>query len=117
MRFNIENLDDITIIEIPVDSIDAGNVMEFKSDIAPILDKCDFVIFNMNRVMFVDSSGIGALLSCLRKLHHQGGGLNMYDVKEQVLQLFKLVRIDRIIDIHSTRNDAVKAFQSESPDL
>ena len=117
MRFNTENLDDITIIEIPIDSIDAGNVMEFKSDIAPILDKCDFVIFNMSRVMFVDSSGIGAILSCLRKLHHQGGGLSMYDVKQQVLQLFKLVRIDRIIDIHPTRNNAVKAFQGESSDL
>ncbi len=111
MKFNTETIDDVTIIEMPMDALDAGNVMEFKTGIAPILDKCDYVVFNMSRVKFVDSSGIGAILSCLRKLHNQGGGLNMFGVKEQVVQLFRLVRIDRIIDIHPTRDDAVRAFQ------
>lgn len=112
MKFNTETIDDVTIIEMPVDALDAGNVMEFKTEIAPILDKCDYVVFNMSRVKFVDSSGIGAILSCLRKLHNQGGSLNMFGVKEQVVQLFRLVRIDRIIDIHPTRDDAVRAFQA-----
>lgn len=116
MKFNTETIDDITVIEMPMDTLDAGNVTAFKTDIAPILDKCDFVIFNMSRIKFVDSSGIGAILSCLRKLHNQGGSLSMYNVKEQVLQLFKLVRIDRIIDIHPTKNDAVRAFQGEISD-
>ncbi len=115
MKFNMETIDDITVIEMPMDALDAGNVMTFKSDIAPILDKCDLVVFNMNRVKFVDSSGIGAILSCLRKIHNQGGGLNMCCVKEQVVQLFKLVRIDRIIDIHPTRKNAIRAFQDEPP--
>ena len=114
MKFKTEHLDDITIIEMPMDALDAGNVSEFKTDIAPILDKCDFVVFDMSQVTFVDSSGIGALLSCLRKLNSQGGGLNMYGVVEQVTHLFKLVRIDRIIDIHPTQNDAVRAFQADT---
>ena len=111
MKFNTELTDDATILEIPIDALDAGNVVEFKNDIAPILDKCDFVIFDMNRVNFIDSSGIGAILSCLRKLHNQGGGLSMFGVRDQVLQLFKLVRIDRIIDIYPTREEALGALQ------
>ena len=114
MKFNTTVADDITIIDMPMDALDAGNVMEFKTEIAPILDKCDFVVFDMSRVKFIDSSGIGAILSCLRKLHNQGGALNMYGVREQVVQLFKLVRIDRIIEIHPTKQEAMKAFQGES---
>jgi anti-sigma B factor antagonist len=116
MKFNTETIDDITVIEMPMDALDAGNVMTFKTDIAPILDKCDFVVFNMSRVKFVDSSGIGAILSCLRKIHNQGGGMNMCNVKQPVVQLFKLVRIDRIMDIHPTKKDAVQAFQGEAAD-
>jgi anti-sigma B factor antagonist len=117
MKFQIETIDDITILKIPLDALDAGNVVEFKNDIAPVLDRCDYVIFDMSRIKFIDSSGIGAILSCLRKLHSQGGSLSMFGVKDQVVQLFRLVRIDRIIDIHQTRNDAVSAFQGESLDL
>lgn len=113
MKFNTETIYDITVIEMPVDALDASNVLSFKSDIAPILDKCDFVSIDMSRVKFVDSSGIGAILSCLRKLHNQGGEMNMFGVREQVQQLFKLVRIDRIIDIHPTKKDAIQAFQGE----
>lgn len=116
MKFDTETIDDITVLEIPMDALDAGNVVEFKNDIAPILDKCDFVIFNMSRIKFIDSSGIGAILSCLRKLHSQGGALSMFGVKDQVVQLFKLVRIDRIIEIHPTKNSAIRAFQGESSD-
>jgi len=115
MKFNTEKTDDVTIIEIPVDSLDAGNVIEFKNGIAPILDRCDYVVFDMGRVKFIDSSGIGAILSCLRKLHSQDGALSMFGVKEQVLQLFKLVRIDRIITVHPTKTDAIKALQDALP--
>ncbi len=115
MKFNTETIDDITVIELPMDALDAGNVMTFKAAIAPVLDKCDLVSFNMSRVNFVDSSGIGAILSCLRKIHNQGGSLNMFGVKEQVVQLLKLVRIDRIIEIYSTKKEAIAAFQNEAP--
>jgi len=113
IKFKIESFDDITIIKMPMNAIDAGNIMDFKTDIAPVLDKCDQVIFDMSRIKFLDSSGIGAILSCMRKLHSQGGSLIMCNVREQLIQLLKLVRLDRIIDIYPTRKEAIKAMQGE----
>ncbi|MGM0454374.1 MAG: STAS domain-containing protein [Thermodesulfobacteriota bacterium] len=112
MKFKTESIDGITVIKVPVDALDASNVMEFKSDIAPLLNATDKVILNMSRVKFMDSSGIGAILSCLRTLHEQGGRLKMFGLKEQLVQLFKLVRMDRIIDAHDTRKAAIESFQN-----
>lgn len=113
IKFKIESFEDITIIKMPMNAIDAGNILDFKTDIAPILDKCDQVIFDMTRIKFVDSSGIGVILSCMRKLHSQGGSLAMCGVRQQLIPLLKLVRLDRIIDIYPTRKAAVKAIQGD----
>jgi|GEM_PF-254318 len=110
MRFKTEKKDDITIITIPVDALDAGNIMEFKADIIPLLKQSKNVLLNMGKVGFMDSSGIGAMLSCLRTVTGNGGEIKMFSVKEQLLSLFKLVRLDRIIDIHPSKKDAIASF-------
>lgn len=112
MRFKTEKVDDITIIRIPVDALDAGNIMEFKTDIVPLLKNSKKVLLNMGKVKFMDSSGIGAMLSCLRAVSSTGGDLKMFSVKEQLINLFKLVRLDRIIDIYESKNKAVASFVS-----
>lgn len=110
MKFKSEKTDDITIITIPVDALDAGNIMEFKADITPLLKESKKVLLNMGKVRFMDSSGIGAMLSCLRTVTGGGGELKMFSVKEQLISLFKLVRLDRIIDIYDSKKQAVESF-------
>lgn len=116
MKFKTESIDGITVIKLPVDALDASNVMDFKSDITPYLTQSDKVILNMGRVKFMDSSGIGAVLSCLRTVHENGGRLKMFGLREQLIQLFKLVRMDRIIDAYDSRKAAVESFQT-SPEI
>jgi len=112
MKFKPEKTGDITIITIPVDALDAGNIMEFKADITPLLKDSKKVLLNMGKVRFMDSSGIGAMLSCLRSVTSGGGELKMFAVKEQLISLFKLVRLDRIIDIYDSKKQAVESFDS-----
>ncbi len=112
MKFKTESTDGITVIKVPVDALDGSNVMDFKSDIAPLLQTADKVILDMTRVKFMDSSGVGAILSCLRTLHERGGRLKMFGLKPQLIQLFKLVRMDRIIDVHDTKKAAIESFQN-----
>ena len=112
MRFKSEKVNDITIIKISVDALDAGNIMEFKTDIVPLLKGSKKVLLNMGKVKFMDSSGIGAMLSCLRTVSSAGGELKMFSVKEQLINLFKLVRLDRIIDIYESKKKAVASFVS-----
>lgn len=110
MRFKSEKVNDIIIITIPVDALDAGNIMEFKTDIFPLLKESKKVLLNMRKVRFMDSSGIGAMLSCLRSVSSTGGELKMFSVKEQLISLFKLVRLDRIIDIYESKKKAIDSF-------
>jgi len=112
MEIVVRNLDDVAVATVPVDELDASNAQEFKRDIAPILETNTKVVLDLGRLRFVDSSGLGAMLSCLRHLTAKGGDLKLCCMSKQVRALFELVRMHRIFEIYGTCEEAVSAFHS-----
>ena len=110
MELDTEKIGDITVIKVLTDVLDASNTEEFKTAITPIFEKSKKVLFEMNQVKFIDSSGCGVLLYCLRQLNSSGGTLKLYGLQESVRTLFDLVRMHRIIEVFETREDAIKSF-------
>ena len=111
MECCIEQVKNVSVVEIECEALDAGNSKEFKQKMEPLLEKGGPVVFDMGRMRFVDSSGCGALLSCLRKLNAAGGDLKLCNVTKPVRVLFELIRLHRIFEIYNTREEAVKAFE------
>jgi len=111
MLFAIEKFGDVAVTVVPVDELDASNAAEFKRDIAPLLEANARLVLDLSRLRFVDSSGLGAFISCLRKLNAKGGDLKLFGMSKQVRAVFELVRMHRVFDIVGSREDAVRAFQ------
>ena len=110
MDIPVERVGDVAVVAVPVDELDAGNTAEFKRDMAPVLQSNNKLVLDLSRLRFVDSSGLGAMLSCLRQLTAKGGDLKLCGMSNQVRALFELVRMHRIFDIYGTWEDAVNAF-------
>ena len=113
MEIAVDKLGDVAVALIPVDELDAGNAAELKRSIAPILEANAKLVIDLGRLRFVDSSGLGAMLSCLRQLSAKGGDLKLCGMSKQVRATFELVRLHRIFDIFGTREEAVHAFQAQ----
>jgi anti-sigma B factor antagonist len=111
MQLGIETVGNVTVAVIPVEDLDAGNAAEFKRDMAPLLEAHTNLVLDLSRLRFVDSSGLGAFISCLRKLNAKGGDLKLYGMNKQVRAVFELVRMHRVFDILPTREDAIRAFE------
>jgi anti-sigma B factor antagonist len=112
MNLTVETIGDVGVASVPVEDLDASNAGEFKRDIAPLVDAHARLVLDLSRLRFVDSSGLGAFISCLRKLNAKGGDLKLCGMSSQVRAAFELVRMHRIFDICQTREDAVRAFGS-----
>ncbi len=110
MKLSTEKIGDVVVVTVLTEVLDASNTEEFKADIAPILEENTHVVFEMSQIKFMDSSGCGTLLSCLRRLKNSNGDLKLCRVQEPVRTLFELVRIDRIIEIFDTKEETVKSF-------
>ena len=111
MKLETVDIDGVTIVEIPVERLDASNSKEFKKLLEPIMAKNCKIAVNLAAVRFMDSSGLGALLSCLRVVANQKGDLKLFEMKVTVRALFELVRMHRIFEIVPTQDAAVAAFK------
>src|SRR5579883_2650766 len=112
MVMRVEPRGDVAVITPGVDHLDAGQVEEFKRDIAPALAEHRHVVLDMSPLSFVDSAGLGAILSCLRRLSAADGDLKLCGLSHPVKSVFELARMHRIFDIYDTPEDAEQAFRS-----
>ena len=113
MEIPMDRVDDVAVATVPVEELDASNSGEFKRDIAPLLQSQKRLVLDLSQLRFVDSSGLGAMLSCLRQLSGKGGDLKLCSMSRQVRALFELVRMHRIFDIYGTKEEAVQAFEHQ----
>jgi len=110
MTIAFERVGDVTVAAAPIEELDASNAAEFKLDMAPLLDSTTKLALDLSRLRFVDSSGLGVFISCLRKLNAKGGDLKLFGMSKQVRSVFELVRMHRIFEICTTKEQAVAAF-------
>ncbi len=112
-EISVDKIGSVSVVNLQIRSLDASNVAEFKKMIAPILQDNRQIVFNLKRLKFIDSSGFGAFVSCIKQVNSNGGELKLCGFTKQARALFELVNMNRIFDIFHTTKDAVLAFNGE----
>ena len=112
MDLSVEVSGNVALVTLFVDELDASNTAEFKQRMAPVLAEHRQVVIDLEPVRFIDSSGLGAMLSCLRQLSAKGGDLKLCGLSKPVQAAFELVRLHRVLDLYSSRTAAIEAFRS-----
>jgi len=67
------------------------------------------VIMDLSNVGFVDSQGLGALISCLKVLRTSDGSLTITNLSESVEAVLRITRLIRVFDVLPTVEDALAA--------
>lgn len=116
MKLRVEQSGNVTVIHVESNHLDAGNTTQFRNAVSEAIAGRQGVLIDLTDVQFVDSSGLGALLSCLRQISADGGRLRLCGISRTVRSLFELVRMHRVFEIHGSREEALAAFASETSD-
>jgi anti-sigma B factor antagonist len=112
MKLNREKMKGCSVIFIQEERIDAHNSAELKEYILHIIEQGDVnIIVQLESVRFIDSSGLGALLSGYKNAAAKSGKLALACCKQQVLSMFELTRLNRVFEIYTDLNEA---FENES---
>jgi anti-sigma B factor antagonist len=102
---------DIVILDI-VGEIDLYNAPEIKDIINKLIEVQKYnVIINLEKVSYIDSSGIGALISSLSNLKRYQGGLKIINVFASVRKVFELTKLTSFFEIFDSEETALESFQ------
>lgn len=89
-----------TTVNIPKDFI-VEEVADFRVKINKLIEQGQKnFIFNFSECNFIDSTGLGALVSIYKKCVERGGSIKLKSLKPEVEKLFKLTRLDRVFEIY-----------------
>jgi anti-sigma B factor antagonist len=68
------------------------------------------IVVDLSGTEFIDSSGLGALVSCLKKARQAGGDLRIAGPTQQAQTVFRLTNLDRVLKTVPTAEIAAAAF-------
>ena len=68
-------------------------------------------VFDLANVEYVDSAGIGFLVSCLTTLHQNGAKLRLASPPERVRYVLGITKLNTVFEICATREQALENFR------
>ena len=90
--------------------LDASNSQHFKNFVLPLLSSPIKLLIDLAKVPFLDSSGMGAMITCQRAATAAGSKMKLCCLSEQVRSSFGLIRLNQMLDIADSREDALRKF-------
>lgn len=92
--------------------IDLYNSPELKETIKKMIDSQKYnIVVNLAKVSYIDSSGIGALISSLSNLKKYQGGLKIINLTGSVKKVFELTKLTSFFEIFDSEEAAVESFK------
>jgi anti-sigma B factor antagonist len=111
MILKVEEKNDVVIIQVKEERLDAHNSGELKSQMLSLFEEGkNHIVIDLGEVRFVDSSGLGALVSGFKNASARNGNLKLCGLQPQVKSMFELTRLHRVFEIFSGVEDALASF-------
>jgi len=79
--------------------IDVSSVQDFQKEAGRALEETPFLIISLEKVDFLDSSAVGALVGLAKQAHDAGGKLWLVAIPPSIYQTLRLLRLDRYFSI------------------
>jgi anti-sigma B factor antagonist len=108
--FTIQRDGDLLTVHVDGQLV-VGNRAEFKQIVFDELEAgARRVLIDFSSTGYIDSSGLGALVSLSKRIREQGGALRLAGLNDDLRTLFELTRLDTLFQVHATRADALAGF-------
>jgi anti-sigma B factor antagonist len=110
MRIAERTIGTTIVLEVLENRLGADKAAAFKEAVGRYLDgRATSIVLDMAMVEFVDSSGLGAILSVLKRMP-KGCELIICGTTDSVTSMFRLTRLDRIFTMRKNVEEAVSAL-------
>lgn len=99
------------VIFVREERLDAHNSEELKAEMNRLFAAgSKELIVDLKEVRFIDSSGLGVLVSGFKNASARQGSLKLSGLQTQVRSMFELTRLHRVFDIFQTTDEALESF-------
>jgi anti-sigma B factor antagonist len=111
VKLTTRQVGDVTVIDV-AGRITLGEGSSSLRDALRDLVKANHknILLNLKDVTYIDSSGIGELVSAYTSITNQGGHLKLLGLTHRVKDLLQITKLYTVFDVHEDEAHAVRSF-------
>jgi anti-sigma B factor antagonist len=110
MKINERTLNDVTVLDLEGNLALEGN-KQFRHHAAATIDAgARKLIVNMARVSYMDSSGLGELISCYTTLKRMSGNIKLLHLSDRLQTLLVITKLTSVFETFDSEPAAVASF-------
>jgi len=107
MNINVRTESDITIVSLD-GRMDWKTLSEFSGTVAQMVDTgSKNVLLDFSKMEYMSSAGIRALIEAMQTVEKGGGKIAICSPNTTVLELFKVVQLDKVMKIYKSELEAI----------
>ena len=115
MKSSTRQVDGVTIVDLSGRiTLGEGSVV-LRDLVRDLLTKgSKRILLNLGDVTYIDSSGIGELVSGFTTVSNQGGQLKLLSLTKKVHDLLQITKLYTVFDVHDDEAKAIGAFEKSA---
>jgi anti-sigma B factor antagonist len=111
MKANVRQVDSVIVVDVSGRITLGEGCAQLRELIREQLGKGKKnVLLNLADVTYIDSSGIGELVSAFTAASNQGGQLKLLNLTKKVHDLLQITKLYTVFDVHDDETRAIASF-------
>jgi anti-sigma B factor antagonist len=111
LKFTLKVVGDVCVLKLDGKFMAAGDSFFLREKIKNVLSMgIQKLLIDMDSVPYIDSTGVGFLVSSHTSITQEGGSLKLLKVKPKILEVFRLMNLLKVFEIFEDEETAMKSF-------
>ncbi len=109
-RYNITEEKGITVVEFTESQVlDQIKISQMEQGLVELVDSMPRprVVLDFANVDYFSSSALGMIININHRIHKKEGQLRLVNVRPEIMQIFTLTKLDRVLKFSATRTGAI----------
>ena len=110
----VNKISDVGVVNFATSQVlDEMNVQQLGQELMDLVEKQYMVkmVINFEKIRFLSSAVLGKLISLNKRIAKEKGRLAFCSINDDIIQVFKITRLDKLIPIYRTEDEAREGVQ------
>ena len=111
LELNVRRADNNIPIIVLGGEVDVYTAPRFRTTMIELIDEGNYdIIIDLSNVQYMDSAGLGALVSGLKRVREHAGSISLVSPTIPVQRVLDITRLSKILSIHLSEAAALSAI-------
>jgi len=112
MKFSTKEMNGVMVLKMEGSMLGGPEASELNAALHKLLDgKVRKIVVDLGDVSLMNSSGLGMLIGGVTTMRNAGGDLKIAAPADKVAQVFRITKVDKVIELFGSVKEAVESYR------